>query len=44
MPATYSCAPKSQHSTQEIEECITRNVEEADVAEQEWRREQHTLA
>ncbi len=29
---------------QEIDERITRNVEEADAAEQQWRREQHALA
>jgi hypothetical protein len=29
---------------QEINERITRNVEEADTAEQQWRREQHALA
>ena len=29
---------------QEIDERIARNVEEADAAEQQWRREQHALA
>jgi hypothetical protein len=30
--------------TQEIDQRITRNIEEADAAEQRWRREQHALA
>jgi hypothetical protein len=30
--------------SQEIDERITQNVEEADAAEQRWRREQHALA
>jgi hypothetical protein len=29
---------------QEIDERIGQNVEEADTAEQQWRREQHALA
>ncbi|HVA19691.1 MAG TPA: hypothetical protein VMU55_05925 [Solirubrobacteraceae bacterium] len=29
---------------QEIDERVTRNVQEADAAEQQWRREQHALA
>lgn len=30
--------------TQEIDERIERNIDEADAAEQRWRREQHALA